>query len=71
MLTFILALVVLVIAVMHGTGRGARAPLWLVVAPVAIGEMILGSSPSPSDSGKPDRCRAASAVLDVQAGYKS
>lgn len=40
MLTFVLALFALIIASMHGTGRGARAPLWLAVALLSIGVMI-------------------------------
>lgn len=40
MLTFVLALFALVIAVMHGTGRGARTPLWVAVALLALAMMI-------------------------------
>jgi uncharacterized membrane protein YwaF len=40
MLTFVLALLALVIAIMHGTGRGTRTPLWVAVALLAIAMMI-------------------------------
>ena len=40
MLTFVLALFALIIAIMHGTGRGARTPLWVAVALLAIAMMI-------------------------------
>jgi hypothetical protein len=40
MLSFVLALVALIIAVMNGTGRGGRVPLWVAVALLAIAMMI-------------------------------
>ena len=40
MLTFVLALIALIIAIMHGMGKGSVAPLWLAVALIAIGMMI-------------------------------
>ena len=40
MLTFVLALFALIIAVMSGTGRGARTPLWVAVALLALAMMI-------------------------------
>jgi hypothetical protein len=40
LITFLLALVALIIAVMHGTGRGRQIPLWVAVALLAVGMMI-------------------------------
>jgi len=40
MITFVLALLAFIIALMHGTGRGSRAPLWVAVALLALGMMI-------------------------------
>jgi len=40
MITFVLALVALVIAILHGTGRGGRVPLWVAVALLAVGLML-------------------------------
>ena len=40
MITFLLALVALVIAIMHGTGRGRPVPLWVAVVLLAVGMMI-------------------------------
>ena len=40
MITFVLALIAFVIAVLHGMGKGTQAPLWLAVALLAIGMMI-------------------------------
>ena len=40
MITFALALVALIIAIMNGTGRGGRPPLWVAVALLALGVMI-------------------------------
>jgi hypothetical protein len=40
-LTSLLALCALIIAIMHGTARGARvAPLWVAIALLAVGMMI-------------------------------
>jgi hypothetical protein len=39
-ITFVLALIALVIAVLHGMGKGSQAPLWLAVALLAIGMML-------------------------------
>ena len=40
MVTFLLALCALIIAVMHGTGRGGRVPpLWVAIALLALGMM--------------------------------
>ena len=40
MITFVLALLAFIIAVMHGMGKGGRPPLWLAVALLAVGLMI-------------------------------
>ena len=40
MITFLLALLALIIAVMNGTGKGGRIPLWVAVALLALGMMI-------------------------------
>jgi hypothetical protein len=40
MITFVLALLAFIIAVMHGMGKGSRPPLWLAVALLAIGLMV-------------------------------
>lgn len=40
MITFVFALIALIIAVMHGVGKGSQAPLWLAVALLAIGMMV-------------------------------
>ena len=40
MITFVLALLAFIIAVMHGMGKGGRPPLWLAVALLATGLMI-------------------------------
>jgi hypothetical protein len=40
MLTFLLALVAFIVAILHGTGRGGRVPIWLAVAFLALGMMI-------------------------------
>ena len=40
MLTFGLALLALIIAILHGAGKGRRPPLWLAVALLAIAVMI-------------------------------
>jgi hypothetical protein len=39
-ITFLLALLALVIALMHDTGRGRQIPLWIAVALLAVGMMI-------------------------------
>jgi hypothetical protein len=39
-ITFVLALIALIIAVMHGMGKGSQVPLWLAVALLAIGMMV-------------------------------
>jgi hypothetical protein len=41
MITFVLALLALIIAIMHGTGRGSRVPpLWVAIALLAAGMMV-------------------------------
>ena len=40
MVSFVLALLALVIAILHGTGRGNRVPLWVAVALLAVGLML-------------------------------
>lgn len=40
MITFLCALFAPIIAIMHGTGRGNRPPLWFAVAHLAVGVMI-------------------------------
>ena len=40
MITFLLALLALIIAVMNGTGKGGRIPLWVAVALLGLGMMI-------------------------------
>jgi len=40
MITFMLALLAFIIAIMNGTGRGGRTPLWLAVALLALGMMV-------------------------------
>jgi hypothetical protein len=40
MISFLLALIALIIAVLNGSGRGARAPLWVAVALLALAMMI-------------------------------
>jgi len=39
MITFVLALIAFVIAIVNGIGKG-RAPLWLAVALMALGLML-------------------------------
>jgi hypothetical protein len=39
-ITFVLALIALIIAVMHGMGKGGQFPLWVAVALLAIGMMV-------------------------------
>jgi hypothetical protein len=39
-ITFLCALVALVIAILHGLGKGSRPPLWIAVALLAIGLML-------------------------------
>jgi hypothetical protein len=40
MITFVLALLALVVAILHGTGRGNRVPLWVAVALLSVGLMV-------------------------------
>ena len=40
MLSFLLALLALIIAVMNGSGKGRRVPLWMAVALLAVAMMI-------------------------------
>jgi hypothetical protein len=40
MITFLLGLLALIIAVMNGTGKGGRIPLWVAVALLALAMMI-------------------------------
>jgi hypothetical protein len=40
LITFACALVALIIAIMHGTSKGNRPPLWIAVALLAIGLML-------------------------------
>jgi hypothetical protein len=40
LITFACALVALIIAILHGIGKGNRPPLWLAVALLAIGLML-------------------------------
>ena len=39
-ITFVCALVALIIAIMNGAGKGNRPPLWIAVALLAIGLML-------------------------------
>jgi hypothetical protein len=39
-MTFVCALVALIIAILHGIGKGSRPPLWIAVALLAIGVML-------------------------------
>jgi hypothetical protein len=39
-ITIVFALVALIIAILHGTGKGNRPPLWIAVALLAIGVML-------------------------------
>lgn len=40
LITFVCALVALIIAIVPGTGKGNRPPLWIAVALLAIGLML-------------------------------
>jgi hypothetical protein len=40
LITFVFALVALIVAVIHGIGKGGRPPLWIAVALLAIGMML-------------------------------
>lgn len=40
LITFLCALVALIVAVIHGIGKGGRPPLWIAVALLAIGMML-------------------------------
>jgi hypothetical protein len=40
MITFLCGLIALILALMHGSGRGGRAPLWVAVALLGIGMMV-------------------------------
>jgi hypothetical protein len=40
LITFLCALVALIIAIIHGIGKGSRPPLWIAVALLAIGTML-------------------------------
>jgi uncharacterized membrane protein len=39
-ITFVCALVALIIAILHGTSKGNRPPLWIAVAVLALGVML-------------------------------
>jgi hypothetical protein len=39
-ITIVCAVVALIIAILHGTGKGNRPPLWIAVALLAIGVML-------------------------------
>jgi hypothetical protein len=39
-ITFICALIALIIAILHGIGKGNQPPLWIAVAVLAIGVML-------------------------------
>jgi hypothetical protein len=40
LISFLLALIALVIAVVNGTGKSARIPLWVAVACLAVAAML-------------------------------
>jgi hypothetical protein len=40
LITFVFALVALIVAVIHGIGKDGRPPLWIAVALLAIGIML-------------------------------
>jgi hypothetical protein len=40
LITFVCALVALIIAILHGIGKTGRPPLWIAVALLAIGMML-------------------------------
>jgi hypothetical protein len=39
-ITFICALIALIIAILHGIGKGNQPPLWIAIAVLAIGVML-------------------------------
>jgi hypothetical protein len=40
LITFVCALGALIVAIIHGIGKGGRPPLWIAVALLAIGMML-------------------------------
>jgi hypothetical protein len=40
LITFVCALIALIVAIIHGIGKGGRPPLWIAVALLAIGMML-------------------------------
>jgi hypothetical protein len=40
MITFLCGLLALIIALLHGSGRASRPPLWIAVALLGIGIMV-------------------------------
>ena len=40
LITFLCALAALIIAILHGIGKGGRPPLWWAVALLAVGLML-------------------------------
>jgi len=40
LITFVCALVALIVAIIHGIGKGGRPPLWIAVALLAFGMML-------------------------------
>ena len=39
-ITFLCALVALILAIVNGVGKGSRPPLWIAVAVLAVGVML-------------------------------